>query len=44
MTYLVNRMQCDILPQQVGRLDGRVVCLYFKGQMIILHKWCVHGQ
>ncbi len=41
MKYLVNRMQCNILLQQVKWLDGRGVCLHFKGQGIKPHKWCV---
>jgi hypothetical protein len=44
MKYLIDKMQCNILSQQVGWLDGRNVCLHSKGQGIKLHKWCVRGQ
>jgi hypothetical protein len=27
-------MQCNVILQQVGWLDGRGVCLYYKGQGI----------
>jgi hypothetical protein len=30
MKYLINKMQCNILSQQVGWLDGRGVCLHSK--------------
>jgi len=30
--YLINRMQCNILSQQVRWLDGKGVCFYPKGQ------------
>ncbi len=34
-------MQCNILSQQVGWLDGRGVYLHLRSQAIKLHKWCV---
>jgi hypothetical protein len=44
MKYLINRMQCKILSQQMGWLDGTGVGLHSQGQGIKLHRWCVHGQ
>jgi hypothetical protein len=41
--YLINIMQCNILSQQVGWLDGMVVCFHFKDQVIKPHKCCVSG-
>jgi hypothetical protein len=41
--YLINRMHCNILSQQVGWFDGRGVCFHFKGHKIKPHKWCVCG-
>ncbi len=32
MKYLINKMQCIILSQQMRWLDGKVVCFHFKGQ------------
>jgi hypothetical protein len=29
--YFINKMQCNILSQQVGWFDGRGVCLHSKG-------------
>ncbi len=43
MKYLINKMQCNILSQQVGWFDGRVVCLHSKGQRIKLHNLCMCG-
>jgi hypothetical protein len=40
MKYLINKMQCNVVSQQVGWLDGRM----FKCQEIKPHKWCVRGQ
>jgi hypothetical protein len=44
INYLINRMQCIILSQQMRWLDGKVACFHFKGQGIKTHKWCVRGQ
>jgi hypothetical protein len=44
MKYLINRMQCNTLSQQMGWFDSKGVYFHFKGQKIKLHKWCVHGQ
>jgi hypothetical protein len=44
MKYLINKMQCNILSQQVKWFDNMGVCLHFKDQGIKPHKWCVHGQ
>ncbi len=44
MKYLINRMQCNTLSQQVGYIDGKGVYLHSKGQGIKPYKWCVHGQ
>jgi hypothetical protein len=44
MKYLKNRMQYNILTQQMGWLDGRGVCFHFQGRKIKSHEWCVHGQ
>jgi len=44
MKYLINKIQCNILSQQVGWLDGRGVCFHFKNQRIKFHKWCVRDQ
>ncbi len=43
MKYLINKMQCNILSQQMKWLDGKVVCFHSKDQRIKHHKWCVHG-
>jgi hypothetical protein len=40
MKYLINRMWCNILPQQVGWFDGKGVCVHSKCQRIKPHKWC----
>jgi len=32
MKYLINKMQCNTLTQQVWCFDGRDVCLHPKGQ------------
>jgi len=40
MKYLINRMQCNILAQQVGWLDDKGVCLNSKGQKMKPHEWC----
>jgi hypothetical protein len=37
MKYLINRMQCKILSQQLGWFDGG-------GQRIKPHKWCCGQQ
>ncbi len=42
--YLINRMQRNILSQQIWWLDGKGGWLYFKGQRIKPHKWCICGQ
>ncbi len=39
--YLVNRMQCNTLLQQLWWVDGKGVCLHPKGQGSKPHKWCV---
>jgi len=44
MKYLIYKMQCNTLSQQVGWFDGGGVCFHFKGQGIKFHKWCVCGQ
>ncbi len=44
MKFLKNRMQCNILIQQVGWFDGRGVHFHFKGQRIKSQEWCVCGQ
>jgi hypothetical protein len=44
MKYLINKMQCDTLAQQVWWLDGKVVCLHCKGQRNKPHKLCVYEQ
>ncbi len=41
MKYLINKMKCNILSQQVGWFDGKNVFLPSKGQRIKPHKWCV---
>jgi hypothetical protein len=43
MKYLINKMQCNTLSQQVWWLDGKGVCLHPKVQGIKPHKWCVCG-
>jgi hypothetical protein len=40
MKYLVNKMQCNILAQQVAWFDGKGVCFYYKGQKTKPHEWC----
>jgi hypothetical protein len=44
MKYLVNKMLCHALSQQVWWLDGKGVCCHHKGQGIKPHKLCVCGQ
>ncbi len=44
MKYLINKMQCNKLSQQVWWFDGRGVCFHPRGKGIKLHKWCVYGQ
>ncbi len=44
MKYLINRMQCNTLLQQVWWLDGKGVCLHPGGQGIKPHKCCVCDQ
>jgi hypothetical protein len=44
MKYFINRMNCNILSQQMTWFDGRGVCFHFKGQAIKPLKWCVRGQ
>jgi hypothetical protein len=44
MKYLINRMQCNTLSQQVWWFDGRGVYFDLKVQRIKLHKWCVFDQ
>jgi hypothetical protein len=41
MKYLINKMQFDVLSQQMGWLDGRGVYLHPRGQRIKPHEWCV---
>ncbi len=41
MKYLLNKMQCHILSQQLGWLDGKGVYFHFKGERIKSHKWYV---
>jgi hypothetical protein len=41
MKYLINRMQCNKLSQQVGWVDVKGVCLHPSDQGIKPHKWCV---
>ncbi len=41
MKYLIYRMQCNTLSQQVGWFDGGGVCFHFKGQRIKIHKWSI---
>ncbi len=31
MTYLINKMQCNTLSQQVYWLDSKGVCFHLKG-------------
>jgi hypothetical protein len=40
MKYLINRMSCKTLSQQVGWLDGKGVCVHSKAQGIKPHGWC----
>ncbi len=42
--YLINKMQCSTLSQQVSWLDDRSGYFHFQGERIKLHKWCVYGQ
>jgi hypothetical protein len=39
MKYSINRMQCNILSQQVKWVDGKGACLNSKGQKIKPHEW-----
>ncbi len=40
MKYLINRMLCNILSQQVGWFDGKGACFHYKGQRIKPREWC----
>ncbi len=40
MKYLINRMECNILSQQVNWFDGKDVCLHSKGQRIKPCEYC----
>ncbi len=40
MKYLINKMYCNILPQEVGWLDVKSVCFQSKGQGMKPHEWC----
>ncbi len=40
MKYLINKMQCNIISQQVGWLDGKGVCFQFK-RSIFTSRVCV---
>jgi len=40
MKYLINKMWCNILSQQVWWLDGKGVCFDSKNQEIKSHEWC----
>jgi len=42
--YLINKMQCNTLSQQVWWLDGRGAYFHPKGQGFKPYKWCVYGQ
>ncbi len=44
MRYLINKMQCNTLSQQVWWLHGKGVCFHPRGQRIKLEKLCVCGQ
>jgi hypothetical protein len=44
MKYLINKMQCNSLSQQVWWFDGINVCLHPRSQGIKSYKWCVCGQ
>ncbi len=44
MKYLINRMYCNILSQQVGWFDGKGVYPQSKSQGIKPHGWCCVGQ
>ncbi len=44
MKYLINKMQCNILSQQVGWLDSKGVCLQSKGKGSNLMGGVVCGQ
>jgi hypothetical protein len=44
MKYLINKMQCNTLSQQMWLLDGKGVFFHPRGQGIKLHKWYVCGQ
>jgi hypothetical protein len=44
MKYLINKMQCYTLSQQVWWFDGRGVCFHPRVQGIKLDKWCVCDQ
>jgi len=44
MKYLINKMLCNILSQQVEWLDGKGVYPQSKGQGIILINGVVCGQ
>jgi hypothetical protein len=40
MKHLINKMECNILPQQGRWLDGKGVYFHSKGQGIKIHEWC----
>jgi hypothetical protein len=44
MKYLINKMQCNTLSQQVWWLDDKGVCFHPRSEGIKPHKWCVCGQ
>jgi len=44
MKYLINKMQCNILSQQMRWFDRKGVCFYSRNQGIKSHKWCVCSQ
>ncbi len=44
MKYLINKMQCNTLSEQMCWLDGRGVYFHLKSQGIKPYKWCVCGQ
>ncbi len=44
MKYLINRMQCNTLSQQMWWFDGKGVYFHFGGQGIKFHKCSVYDQ
>jgi hypothetical protein len=38
--YLINKMQCNTLSQQVWWFDGKGVYMHVRGQKVKFHKWC----